>query len=233
MQLFSCLQWFFEDATFFCWLMLSCHHGRLCCSASTVPLPCDAAARDGHILFCGQAVLVCVPGWGHCLGRSQSFIFAWRSALDLCQDKRTCRIALQRFVVIGVLASRLEAYGRHQQRGVPAPQSQPSLGCCPSVCTKAHIDCRPLEYRRPHSAMSLSVTPPHILCLWQKWHRLDQTLIFTGLQWYTGLVAPCASLTLPAGGCILAFDRPSMFLFFLCVRTRTRAMMVSPWFSRQ
>ena len=62
--------------------------------------------------------------------------------------------------------------------------------------------------------MSLSITPPHILRLWQKWHCLDQALIFTGL-WYTGLVAPFASLALPAGGCILAFDRPSMFLFFL------------------
>ena len=24
-------------------------------------------------------------------GRSQSFIFAWKSAQDLCEDKRTCR----------------------------------------------------------------------------------------------------------------------------------------------
>ena len=117
--------------------------------------------------------------------------------------------------------------------GVAAPQSQPSLDCCPSVCTKAQSDCRPLEYRRPHSAMSLSITPPHILSLWQKSHRLDQALIFTGLQWYTGLVAPCASLALHAGGCILAFDRPSMFLFFLCVRTRTRAMMVSLWWTKK
>ena len=167
------------------------------------------------------------------VGRSQSFIFAWKSAKDLCQHKRTRRIALRRFVVIGVLASRLEAYGLPSTTGAAAPQSQPSLGCCPSVCTRAQSECRPLEYRRPHSAMSLSITPPHILCLWQKWHRLDQALIFTGLQWCTGLVAPCASLALPAGGCILAFDRPSMFLFFLCVRTKTRAMMFIPWWKKK
>ena len=51
----------------FCWLMVSCHQRRLCYSGSTAPLPRDATARDGHIIFCGQAVLVRVPGWcgGH------------------------------------------------------------------------------------------------------------------------------------------------------------------------
>ena len=29
-----------------------------------------------------------------------------------------------------------------------------------------------------------------------------------------GLLGPSASLALPAGGCLLAFDHPSMFLFF-------------------
>ena len=106
-------------------------------------------------------------------------------------------------------------------------------GLLPSVCTRAQSECRPLEYRRPHSAMSLSKTSPRILCLWQKWHRLDQALIFTALPWYTGLVGPFASLALPAGGFLLAFDHPSMFLFFLCVRTRTRAMMFSPWWKKE
>ena len=106
--------------------------------------------------------------------------------------------------------------GRHRQRELSGPQSQPSLGCCPSVCTRAQSECRPLEYHRPHSAMSLSSTPPHILCLWQKWHRLDQTLIFTGLQWCSGLVAPCASLALPAR--VHPCVRPSVDVSIFLVR---------------
>ena len=58
-------------------------------------------------------------------------------------------------------------------------------------------------------------SPAHLASL-AKVALLDQALIFTGLPWYTGLVAPCATLALPAGGRILAFDRPSMFLFFSC-----------------
>ena len=81
----------------------------------------------------------------------------------------------------------------------------------------------PRQYRRPHSAISLSQTPPRILCLWQKWHRLDQALIFTGLQWYMGLLGPSASVALPAGGFLLAFDHPSMFFFFFLVRSDKNA----------
>ena len=117
--------------------------------------------------------------------------------------------------------------------GVAASQSQPSLGCCPSVCTRAQSECRPTSVPPPHSAMSLSKTSPRILCLWQKWHRLDQALIFhcspvvCGLSWSIclsrfarGRVPPCV--------------RPSVDVSnFLCVRTRTRAMMFSPWWKKE
>ena len=71
--------------------------------------------------------------------------------------------------------------------------------------------------------MSLSITPPHILRLWQKWHRLDQALIFTGLQWFLGLVGPFASLALPAGGCLHPCVRPSVDVSIFLVRSDKNA----------
>ena len=34
-------------------------------------------------------------------------------------------------------------YGEPSTTGAAAPQSQPSLGCCPCVCTRAQSECRP------------------------------------------------------------------------------------------
>ena len=103
--------------------------------------------------------------------------------------------------------------GRHQQRELQLHRAS-HLWAAALACAREHrVSVGPRQYRRPHSAISLSKTPPRILCVGQKWHRLNQALIFTALPWFTGLVGPFASLALPAGGCLLAFDRPSMFLF--------------------
>ena len=103
--------------------------------------------------------------------------------------------------------------GRHRQRKLQLHRASPLWAAALACARENRVSVGPRQYRRPHSAMPLSKTSPRILCLWQKWHRLDQALIFTGLTWFTGLVGPFASLALPAGGCLLAFDRPSMFLF--------------------
>ena len=121
----------------------------------------------------------------------------------------------------------------HRQRELQLHRASHLWAAALACAREQRVSVGPRQYRRPHSAISLSKTPPRILCLWQKWHRLDQALIFTGLQWFLGLLGPFASLALPAGGCLLAFDHPSMSLFFLCVRTRTRAMMFSPWWKKK
>ena len=71
--------------------------------------------------------------------------------------------------------------------------------------------------------MSLAVTPPHTLCVWQQWQRQEQPAIFTGLQWLQGLVVPFASQDSTAG-C------PLMFLVFL-VRWEENTG-VSPWWKQ-
>ena len=169
---------------------------------------------------------------GHCPGRSVPVV---HFCLEVCQGLVPGQANMQnRFAMI--CCHRRIPFGGIRlpsTTGVAAHQSQPSLGCCPSVLTRGQGECRPLQYRRPHCAMSLSITPAHLESL-SKVAPLGPS---ADLHWSSVVFGLGCSMSLSrfAHGRAHPCVRPSVdvSIFLLCVRTRTRAMMFIPWWKQK
>ena len=155
------------------------------------------------------------------MDRPQLSIFAWKSALEPVPGQANMQNRLAMMCCHRRSGVRVEGYGEPSTPGAAAPQSQPSLGCCPCVCTRAQSERRPTTVP-PTSLRSRCPKLRHASCVFGKRAPLGPSV---DLHWSPVVYGLAWSICLSrfARGRVPPCVRPSVDVSFFLVRSDKNA----------